>query len=268
MKRIKQQLKNVWKFRSFVITAVYNEFRTRFARSGLGMAWMVLNPLAQVVVYAFVLSQVMKAKLGGIGSEYAYPIYLLAGLVMWNFFVEIVGRLTGIFVDNGHLLKKMAFPKLILPTVAVGSSLVSYMVLLFSMLIIFALLGHTPGWSALFWLPVLTLVLLVFSVGFGLLLGILNVFVRDTGQVMGIVMQFWFWLTPIVYVADVLPDQYRWILLLNPLTPVAEGFHAVLVYGVSPAIWPLCYPFLLAVLFLSMAGILLFKGGEEMTDVL
>ncbi len=264
---MKRVLLGLWSYRHFIISSIKNEFKTRFIRSKLGGAWIVLHPLAQVLIYALVLSKVMQAKLPGVASEYAYPIYLLSGMVAWTLFSELLGRLLNIFIENANLLKKLAFPKLALPVIAIGSSLINYILLLFAMYGVFISLGHYP-FKEILWLMPLTVIVLIFTVGLGLLLGILNLFVRDVGQVVSIVLQFWFWLTPIVYAPSIVPQKYHTLLYANPMTSIVEGFQNVLLYQKAPEILPLLYPAFLGLLLLGIGLWLFVKTKEEMTDVL
>ena len=103
---MKSLLLSAWRYRFFIISSIKNELFTRFVRSGLGGLWMILNPLAQVLIFAFVLSSVLAAKLPGITNQYAYSIYLMAGTLGWSLFTEIVSRCLTMFIDNGNILKK------------------------------------------------------------------------------------------------------------------------------------------------------------------
>ncbi len=228
---------------------------------------MILHPLAQVLIYALVLSQIMKSKLPGIDNHYAYPIYLLAGMVGWSLFSDILGRSLTIFIENANLLKKMSFPKLTLPLIAIGSSLVSFLLLMFIMFIVFGFLGHMPL-NAIQWIPLLIILTLGLSIGLGLLMGIINVFIRDLGQVMTIVLQFWFWLTPIVYTPSIIPEKYHALLMLNPMTSIIMGYHNVLVYDKAPDINLLLYPAIVSIVAMTLALVMFKKANEEMADVL
>jgi len=230
---MKNILLAVWSYRYFIISSIKTEFRSRFARSKFGGFWMILHPLAQVLIYALVLSQIMKAKLPGIDSNYAYPIYLLAGMVGWTLFSEVIGRFINIFIENANLLKKISFPKLSLPLISVGSSLVNYFILLIVMYIVFGFLGHLPV-KAILWLPLLIIITLGMAVGLGLFLGTLNVFIRDIGQFMMIVLNFWFWLTPVVYMPSIIPEKFHFILMANPMTGIIMGYQNILVYDKAP----------------------------------
>ncbi len=257
----------VWNYRYFILSSIKTEFYSRFARSKLGAFWMVLHPLAQVLIFALILSQIMTAKLPGVESQYAYPIYLLAGMLGWSLFSEILSRLLTVFIDNGSLLKKVAFPKLALPLITIGSALINFTLLLLMMFIVFAFLGHMPL-HALYWLPLLVLITIGLSVGIGLILGTINVFIRDIGQLMTIVLQFWFWLTPIVYMPSIIPEKYQGLLMMNPMTGVIMGYQNVLVYDKAPDTGLLLYPGLLAIATMVLALIIFRKASEEMADVL
>ncbi len=260
-------LQAVWNFRFFILSSIKTEFRSRFVRSKFGGLWIVLHPLAQVLIYALVLSQIMQAKLPGVENQYAYPIYLLAGMLGWTLFSELFGRLLTVFIDNGNLLKKMAFPKLALPLIAIGNALVNSALMLLIMFVVFFFLGHIP-FHALPWLLPLFLITVGLAVGLGLILGTINVFIRDIGQVMTIVLQFWFWLTPVVYMPSIIPQKYHALLMLNPMTGVIMGYQNVLVYDKAPDAGLLIYPGVLAVITMALAMVIFKKANAEMADVL
>ncbi|WP_310441884.1 ABC transporter permease [Sulfurimonas sp.] len=261
------QIKAIWAYKFFILNSIKTEFKTRFARSKLGGFWMILHPVAQVAIYALVLSAVLSAKLPGINNQYAYAIYLMAGTLAWSIFSEVISKSLTVFVDNGNLLKKMAFPKITLPVIILGSSLVSNILLFLAILVVFGLLGHLPN-TQILWLPALMILLLALSVGLGLILGVINVFVRDIGQITPILLQFWFWLTPIVYTIDMLPQHYKIFFMLNPMTSIVQAYQSILVYGTSPNFYSLLYPIFLSIFLLFLALFIFIKANEEMADVL
>ncbi len=163
-----------WRYRYFILSSIKTELRVKFIRSQLGGLWMILNPLAQVLIFAFVLSAVLSAKLPGIANRYAYAIYLMAGILAWSLFIEIVNRCLTLFIDNGNILKKLVFPRIALPLIVTGSASVNNALLLVAILMIFAILGHLPG-TALIWLPVVMVINVALALGLGLALGVLNV---------------------------------------------------------------------------------------------
>jgi lipopolysaccharide transport system permease protein len=257
----------IWRYRFFVFSSIKTEFRIKFVRSSLGGLWMILHPLSQVIIFAFVLSAVMSAKLPGIDNRYAYAIYLMAGTLGWSLFAEIVNRCLTLFIDNGNILKKLVFPKMALPLIVTGSALINNILLFIAILAIFAVLGHIPG-MALIWLPILMLITIALALGLGLVLGVLNVFIRDIGQIVPVGMQFLFWFTPIVYMVNIIPEQYQKWLALNPLIPVITGYQNVLLYNKAPD-WPsLGAIALIASGLLAFALLLFRKASPEMVDQL
>ncbi|ENM5767887.1 ABC transporter permease [Vibrio cholerae] len=264
---MKRVLLPLWAYRYFILSSIRTEFRSRFARSKLGGLWMVLNPLAMVLVYALILSQIMTAKLPEVSTQYAYPIYILSGVIGWTLFSEVLSRCLTVFIDNGNLLKKMSFPKLALPLTILGSSLVNFIMMLITMFVVFGFLGHLP-FHALHWLPLLVLITLGLATGIGLFFGVLNVFIRDIGQVLNVALQFWFWLTPIVYMLEIVPEKYHGLIVLNPMAGITMGYHNVLLYDKAPDVSLLIYPSIFALVSLSLAMVVFRKASEEMADVL
>lgn len=264
---MREMLLAIWSYRYFVVSSIKNDLRSRFARSRLGALWMILQPLAQVAIYSLVLSRIMAAKLPGIESRYAYVIYLMAGMVAWSLFAEVVSRTVTMFVDNGNLMKKIAFPRVCLPIVIAGSCLVNNLLLLLTAAGVFALIGHPPD-LAMLWLPLLIIINLAFALGLGLILGVLNVFVRDVAQVMTAVLQLLFWLTPIVYMPSIIPENLRSLLQFNPMVHVVTAFQDVLLYGRSPDLTGLAVIAGAAAILLLCSLALFRRAAPEMVDVL
>jgi lipopolysaccharide transport system permease protein len=259
-------IKAAWRYRGFIASSIRGEFQAKLARSRLGTMWLVLQPLAQVVIFATILSNVLAARVHGVDSNYGYAAYLLAGLLCWSFFAEIVQRSLTVFIDQASLLKKIRFPRITLPLVVLGSALVSNAVLLVVTLAILPIIGFTPNvyWA---WLPVLVLVTAAFATGLGLLLGTLNVFARDVGQVMAVVLQLWFWLTPVVYPVSIVPERFRAALAFNPMAPLVEAYESVLVYGTAPPV-TLWIPVVLACILQLLALHTFRRASPEMVDAL
>ena len=264
---MKGMLVAIWQYRQFISSSIKNELVSRFARSKLGGLWMIINPLAQVAIYALILSNVLAAKLPGIDNKYAYAIYLMSGLLSWTLFNEVISRCLNLFIEQGSLMKKMNFPRITLPCIVLGSCLLNYILLFVAMLGIFALLGHQFSVEML-WLIPLTLTVIMLAVGIGLTLGIINVFLRDVGQAIPIVLQVWFWFTPIVYPENIIPESYRHLLNLNPMYTVTSAYHQVLVYGDSPQLGNLAFISVIALVLMLLSLFLFRRANGEMVDVL
>lgn len=259
--------RSLWSYRSFVASSIKNEFLARFARSRLGGLWMIVHPLAQVAIYALILSNVLAAKLPGIDNKYAYALYLMAGMLAWNLFSEIVSRCLTLFIDQGNLMKKMRFPRITLPMIVVGSSLLNNALLLMAVLIVFMLLGQFPTMQML-WLIPLSAMVVALGVGVGLVLGILNVFVRDIGQIVPIILQVLFWFTPVVYPINIIPDEYKGLITFNPMYQIVSAYHDILVYSRSPQLEQIV---IIAVcsIGLMLLGLFMFRrAAPEMVDAL
>ena len=258
---------DLFEYREFIFSSVKTEFYSKYKRSKFGMLWMIIHPSMQVLVYALVLSAIMKAKLAGIESQYAYAIYLISGIIGWNLFSDISSRLLTVFIDNGNLIKKVSFPRILLPIVIVCVALVNFLLMFVSMFIIFAILGHFSI-NYLIWMPLLILITLLNAIGIGLFFGVINIFLRDVGQIMTIIIHFWFWLTPIVYSIDMLPDSYRFIFSYNPLYGLVVGYQSILAYNLAPNLQLLVYPLIVGIVLFFTALFVFKRANYEMSDVL
>jgi lipopolysaccharide transport system permease protein len=265
---IAPNLASAWRYRHFIASSIRAEIRARFARSRLGGLWMIVHPLAQAAIFALVLAGLMSARLpGAAGDGSAYARYLLAGLLAWTLFADVVNRCLTLFIDNANLLKKLRFPRICLPVIAAGSALLNNVLLLVAVCIVFAVLGHFPL-ACLLWVPALMLLTLALALAIGLLLGVANVFVRDVGQVVPIILQFGFWLAPIAYPPDIVPARLRPLLSLNPMTPLVQGYQDALVYGRAPDLGALAWVAIASLLLLAAALALFRRASPEMVDVL
>lgn len=257
-----------WRYRHFVLSSVQSEYKIRFARSRLGASWAMLNPLAQVAIFVLVFSEVMAAKLPGMANDkYAYAIYLISGMFCWTFFSEVVSRSVGLFVENGNLIKKISFPRVCLPLIVVSSALVNNALLFISVLMVFGFLGYLPP-AAIFWVPLLVAINAMLAVGVGLIAGVVNVFVRDVGQVVPVVLQLGFWFTPIVYTREIIPDSFQSLVLLNPIATLVVAYQDSILYGKMPQLESLGMLAFSAVVVLIFALILFRRASSELVDVL
>jgi lipopolysaccharide transport system permease protein len=257
----------VWRFRHFTLTSIFAEFKGRYTRSKLGLVWSVLYPLAQTAIYALVLGGVLGARLTGVNMAGAFPIYLIAGVAAWNLFSEILTRSMTVFVEYGGTLKKIAFPRICLPIIVFGGALLNHVLLLCAAFVIFLCFGHypAPSWLAL---PLGIVLVSMFGFGLGVLLGIFNVFLRDIGHVMTVVLQLWFWLTPIVYTADIIPQPLHWIVDLNPMAPLVRIYQDTLLFDRWPDFGSLGAPFAVALILFVSSFVLFRRTSAELVDAL
>jgi len=251
----------------FVSSSVTREFNVKYKTSVLGALWAVLNPMALVFIYTIVFTHLMKARLPGVSDVFGYGIYLCAGILCWSCFSEVVSRGQNIFIENANIIKKLSFPKLCLPVVVGAGAVISFVVLL-GVIIVFALMsGFSLGFELLFIVPVLLLQLLL-SLSIALFLGVLNVFIRDVGQLTGVVLQFWFWLTPIVYPVSILPPEIRTLVDLNPLTAIVSSYQNMFLYSRAPDWGSLLPVALITLLFMFVALSFYKRNSTDMVDSL
>lgn len=258
-------LRNLWSYRGFISSSIQREFQLKYRNSLLGALWNLINPLVMILIYTIIFSQVMHARLPGIDSTFAYSIHLCAGVLTWNFFAETTTRTQNVFLEHANLIKKINFPRICLPVIVVMSSLLNFLIIFSLFLIFLVLSGNFPGWVAMAFMPVL-LIQIIFSVGLGVSVGVLNVFFRDIGHLLNIFMQFWFWLTPIVYSVEALPKPIQHWLYLNPMASLITAYQQILVMGQYP-VWTRLLPTLMLSLLLLIFGFWLFrKHVGEMVD--
>jgi lipopolysaccharide transport system permease protein len=260
-------LRALWAYRGFILGTVQREFQLKYRNSLLGAAWTVLNPLAMITVYTVIFARVMHARLPGVDSSFAYSIFLCAGVLTWGLFSEITSRAQNVFIENANLLKKLNFPRLTLPVSVVATACINFGIVFGLFTAFLVVTGNFPGLAFVALLPVLA-IHIVLAIGLGISLGVLNVFFRDVGQFFGIFLQFWFWLTPIVYSPAVLPAELRPFIALNPLAQLAQAYQSILVSGEWPHWAPLGGVAVLACGLCALAYRLFRAHAGEMVDEL
>lgn len=248
---------NLWRFRGFIYGTVKREFQTKYLNSLLGVAWTVIQPLSMILVYTLIFSQIMRARLPGVEGAFGYSIYLCAGVLTWGLFAETVGRCLNVFLENANLMKKMSFPRLCLPVIVVAGACINFAIIFGLFLLFLIATDNFPGWVIVAMVPVLAIQIL-FALGLGITLGVLNVFFRDVGQAFGVILQFWFWLTPIIYPLDILPEKFQALIRLNPMTGLMSAYQNILARGQWPE-WGSVMPVLILGILFSMMGLLLYR---------
>lgn len=231
--------RGLWHHRELIGAMVRREVVGRYRGSVMGLVWSLITPLLMLVVYTFVFSVVLKARwAGGTGtgeeSRAQFAILLFAGLIVHGLFAEVVNRAPGLVLGNVNFVKRVVFPLEVLPVVAAGAALfhaaVSLVVLLAAVLVA---TGSIP-WTALLF-PLLVLPLLMLTLGVAWVLASLGVFMRDVGQVVGLLTTVLLFLSPVFFPIAAVPEFFRPWMQLNPLTFVIEQSRAVLIFGETPA---------------------------------
>ncbi len=232
------------------------DFRNRYLGSVLGFAWTFIQPLAMALILWTVFTVAFKANdIEGV----PFGFYLLAGLAAWYFFSEALAMTTGVFQEYAFMVKKVNFRIAVLPLVKIMSCLMAHLIFLCIVMGLLVVFGR-PVFISWLQIAYYLFAMMVLLVGLGWITSAVNVFVRDVAQAVNILLQFGFWLTPIVWHIGMVPEQYRWILKLNPLFYVLEGYRGSLLFGIPfwhDRLWTLY--FWCAALLIFFVGALIFK---------
>ena len=221
------QIREIAAHHELLLNLVRLELKAKYKASALGFAWSLFNPAMYLVVFYIAFDVILK---GGIPL---FPIYLLSGLLVWNFFTAAVNTGTSAVVAGSGLVKKVWFPREILPLASVGAALVHFFLQLLVLVIALVVVRHPVGWAQLPLLPLALANLILMSAGFALLFSVANVYLRDMAHFVELAMMAWFWITPIVYPFKQLTEAlhgHAAIALLNPVTPIVLAFQRAL-YG-------------------------------------
>ncbi|MGE5238954.1 MAG: ABC transporter permease [Chloroflexota bacterium] len=234
---------------NLLIYFLKKDLRARYAGSGLGMAWTVLLPVINIVLFWFVFSTILKARPYA-HTQIPYIYFLLSSFFFWLAFSEGLLRASYAIVENAEMVKKVAFPNVVLPVTVTLSCYIHHMI---GFLLFIAAFSLVTSFSPVVVLVIPVLVLqLFFSLGLGMLASALLPYMRDLGQVLGAVMQGLFFLSPIIYSIESIPEQFRVIFYFNPMTYFASSYHAIILMRQMP---PLTYVGIIFVIsFLSFVG--------------
>jgi lipopolysaccharide transport system permease protein len=225
-----EMVTSLWRNRSLIHASAKREVLGRYRGSALGLLWSFFNPLFMLVVYTFVFSEVFKARWSADSeSKTEFALVLFAGLIVFNLFAECINRAPGLILSNPNYVKKVVFPLEILPFVSLLSASYHMLISLGVWLVAYFLLVGLPHATVLL-LPLIILPFALFIIGLSWALASLGVFLRDVSQFIGIVVTTLMFMSPIFYPANALPETYRHILYLNPLTPVIEMTRDVLYF--------------------------------------
>ncbi|MGH9942987.1 MAG: ABC transporter permease, partial [Pyrinomonadaceae bacterium] len=223
------------------------EIAARYRGSVIGLVWVALTPAVMIAIYTFIFAEVFGARFGERGSPWDYALYLFCGLLPWTAFQETTQTSAGVIVAQSNLVKRVVFPLEALPAAqalaALATQLFGTVVLLAATFIIQRELHPT-----LLWLPVLLVPQLLAMLGAAWLVASLGVFLRDTGQAVGLLLMAWMFLTPIIYPEQAVPERYRALISANPFTPLVRGYRRILLEGAPPDWAGLAYFALFAIL--------------------
>lgn len=226
-------IKDIWRFRSLLWDLVIQDFRARYAGSVIGVFWNILQPLAQIFIYAVILARVVGSRIPGregfpdVEDPYALSIYICAGLLPWLTISETLTRNSLAFLSHSNLIKKVSFPHPILVLYQVISGLITLFIMQALLIIVMIITGHRIP-PSMVWLPVLYVLQGLMTYGLGIFLATATAYFRDMLQFVSIVLQVWFWMTPIVYFRELTERIVSFgplLLLVNPLYYLSRSFQ-------------------------------------------
>jgi lipopolysaccharide transport system permease protein len=258
---------SLWSYRHYILTGALRELKQRYAGSGMGILWHVVTPLTQIAVYFVVFSRFMGAVGGGTYSPGAYAVFLCAGILPWFVFAECLNRATTALLANESYLKKLAIPEGVFVAQTVATSGLT-LGLYAAALVVIAILTGLPPRASWMLIPVVLLLFLALGFGLALILATVTVFFRDVTQIVSIVLQFWFWLTPIVYAESSLGPRLTEVMRWNPPTAYILAVRGLLIEGAVPAAGDWVWMAGLALLFPALGGSMLQRLSSDLRDAL
>ncbi|MBP7738452.1 MAG: ABC transporter permease [Spirochaetes bacterium] len=229
------------------------DFTEKYAGSLLGVVWAFIYPLVMITIYAVVFSNIMGAKLSpGQGSGFSYVSYLVAGIIPWTAFANTIMRSSTVFLEKKGVISKVHLSLPLLPLYIVLSETITFIITFLLYLILLIVMGM-PLYKSIIFIPFIYVVHQIFAYALGLFFAMMVVFIRDFKELINVAFQIWFWLTPIVYVMDIVPTIMRVAMDFNPAYLFISAYHDIFVYGK--------YPDFISLLILAVSGhvILLFS---------
>lgn len=217
------KFRDLWEYRELLYFLMWRDIKVRYKQTVLGAAWAIIQPLVTMIVFAYFFGILARVPTEGI----PYPIFFYTGLLIWTFFSNAVSSGANSLLGNTNLITKVYFPRLIIPSAAVGAGLMDFAIasgLLVGLLIYY---DFPVTLSYLVLIPVIIITTL-FALGMAVWLSALNVKYRDVRYALPFAMQIWLFVSPIIYPASLVPEEWRWVLVLNPMTGIIEGFRAAL----------------------------------------
>ncbi len=214
-------LKELWAYRELLWVLTLRDIKVRYKQTVLGVVWAVIQPVMLMVVFSIFFGRLSKIPSDG----YPYPIFVYAALLPWVFFANAISSSASSVVGSANLISKVYFPRLIIPLASIGAGLIDFAIATLVLLLLMIFYG--VGWSVnLLAAPVLVVAVLFTALGIGTFLSALNVAYRDFRYVIPFLIQFWMFATPVVYAASLVPDKWQWLLYLNPMAGLIEGFRS------------------------------------------
>jgi lipopolysaccharide transport system permease protein len=220
---VQLNLGDLWAYRELLYFLTMRDIKVRYKQTLMGAAWVVIQPLMTMLIFTLVFNKFARLDT----KDIPYPLFAYSGLLLWTFFATSVTNGTNSLINNSHLITKVYFPRVFIPAAAVGAGLVDLAIASLFLVALAIYYGVSPSWGA-FLMPLFVLLAIMLALGVGMLVSALTVKYRDLRHALPFIIQFWMFASPVIYPTNIVPQQWRWILLVNPMTGVLEGFRAAL----------------------------------------
>lgn len=220
---VQLNLRDLWAYRELLYFLTLRDIKVRYKQTLMGAAWVIIQPLMTMLIFTLIFNRFARLDT----KDIPYPLFAYSGLLLWTFFANAVTSGTYSLINNSHLVTKVYFPRVFIPTASVGAGLVDFAIA-FLLLIALAFYFKVQLSWTLALLPLFVLLAAVLALATGILVSALTVKYRDLRHALPFIMQFWMFASPVIYPTSIVPENWRWILLINPMTGVIEGFRAAL----------------------------------------
>jgi homopolymeric O-antigen transport system permease protein len=255
--RISLGLRELWSYRELIYFLAWRDVKVRYKQTIIGVAWVLLQPLAMMAVFWLLLGRMAKLPSDGM----PYPLFVLVALLPWQFFSRVISESTNSLITDQRLITRVYFPRLVVPIATGLTALVDFSLAMCLVAVLMMIFGVVPG-SAILFLPLVIVIMLAAALGVGFWLSALNVEYRDVMHAVPFLVQFWFFVTPVVYSTSLLPEPWGFLFSLNPMTAVVEGFRwCLLGSGTDLSLMSALSALVAIVLFVS--GMIWFRRRER-----
>ncbi len=255
-KKLASNIRLFFSYRELLFNLARREITQRYKQSVLGYAWVVLNPLFQLLVLTFVFSTIFRVS----SFKVPYVIFLIVGLLPWNFFAQSLSSAANALTGNASLITKIYFPREILVLGTIIAKMVDFFYSCLVLVLFFAFY-HVPLNSQIVWVIPIFIIQLIFTAGLSLLISAFNLFYRDIQYLLSLIISLWFYLTPVLYPIEQFPDKYRWIFIFNPMSVIINAYRQTVLGGGEPNLNSLGIATLTSIVFFIIS-FLIFKKME------
>jgi lipopolysaccharide transport system permease protein len=255
-------IKEIWRYRDLVMLFVKRDFVSFYKQTILGPLWYIIQPVLTIIVFSIVFG-----KIAGISTDNMPPaLFYMSGLVLWNYFADCLNKTSGTFINNAHIFGKVYFPRLAVPISVIISNLISFCIqtlLLLAMMAYYASDGYPMHFGIeILWLPLILCTMAMLGLGVGIIIASLTTKYRDLRFTISFGVQLLMYATPVIYPVSSVPAKFKFLLMMNPVSPLIEGFRASLLGSGAISISHLAYSFMTTLIIL-MTGLVLFNRIEK-----